>query len=627
MTALGQAAVGAASETAPWRAAPFRDAGLMPVDLEVRREAEGAMVMRSRIPLAAHDWNLPRAFAAVAAREGAKTALARREPAQGGDWGLQSYAELKASMDAVTQWLLDHPQHTGGPLMVMGANSPVMAAFLFGALAAGVPTAPVSAHYALLGGDLGRLNHVIRSLKPSILLIEDARMAAAAIDALDLGEAVVITATPEALTRTSLPLTGVMATRPGPGVAASIEGLKPEQVAQFMMTSGSTGLPKVVPLSLRSIAANTAQAAQVIGEDYAWSGDLLGWMPWNHVAGAAVLRAVLLAGGAFHIDDGKPMPGLFEASIRNLRERPVRYYVNVPTGYAMLADALEADAELRRTFFSDLRVMVFGGAALNQWVSDRIQAMAVAETGHRIMLTSAYGATETTAGFMVVHQYTDRLGLGLPVPGVEVKLVPYDADRFEVRVRGPNVMGGYHEDAARTAEAFDAEGYYRMGDLATLTDRDDPTQGVFFAGRLADQFKLSTGSWVFGAQMRETVLRALAPLVAEVVLCDDNRPWLGVLAWPSPVGIKAVLGMEAGEALTSGALAQAVRERLTAHNASAHGASARIARLAFLTTPPDPNAHEVSDKATINRRAVIDNRGAQVEALYAEPAGPGVIVA
>ena len=626
MTALGQAAVDADSEMASWRAAPFRDAGLMPVDLEVRREADGAMVMRSRIPLAAHDWNLPRAFAAVAAREGEKIALARRDPAQGGAWGLQTYAELKAVMDAVTQWLLDHPQHTGGPLMVMGANSPVMAAFLFGALAAGVPTAPVNAHYALLGGDLGRLNHVIRSLKPSILLVEDARMAAAAIDVLDLGDAVVLTATPEALTRASLPLTEVMATRPGPGVAASIEGLKPEQVAQFMMTSGSTGLPKVVPLSLRSIAANTAQAAQVIGEDYAWSGDLLGWMPWNHVAGAAVLRAVLLAGGTFYIDDGKPMPGLFEASIRNLRERPVRYYVNVPTGYAMLADALEADAELRRTFFSDLRVMVFGGAALSQAVSDRIQAMAVQETGHRIMLTSAYGATETTAGFMVVHQYTDRLGLGLPVPGVEVKLVPHDADRFEVRVRGPNVMGGYHEDAARTAEVFDAEGYYRMGDLATLTDSEDPTQGVFFAGRLADQFKLSTGSWVFGAQMREAVLQALAPLAAEVVLCDDNRPWLGVLAWPSPAGIKTMLDMEVGEALASGALARAVRERLTAHNASAHGASARIARLAFLTAPPDPNAHEVSDKATINRRAVIDNRKAQVDALYAEPAGPGVIV-
>ena len=627
MTALDQAAVDAGLETAPWRAAPFRDAGLMPVDLEVRREPDGAMVMRSRIPLAAHDWNLPRAFAAVAGREGGKTALARRDPAQGGAWGSQTYAELKAGMDAVTQWLLDHPQHTAGPLMMMGANSPVMAAFLFGALAAGVPTAPVSAHYALLGGDLGRLNHVIRSLKPSILLVEDARMAAAAIDALDLGDAVVLTATPEALTRASLPVADVMATRPGPGVAASIEGLEPEQVAQFMMTSGSTGLPKVVPLSLRSIAANTAQAAQVIGEDYAWSGQMLGWMPWNHVAGAAVLRAVLLAGGAFYIDDGKPMPGLFEASIRNLRERPVRYYVNVPTGYAMLADALEADADLRRTFFSDLRVMVFGGAALSQSVSDRIQAMAVAETGHRIMLTSAYGATETTAGFMVVHQYTDRLGLGLPVPGVEVKLVPRDADKFEVRVRGPNVMAGYHDDAARTAEAFDPDGYYRMGDLATLADRGDPAQGVFFAGRLADQFKLSTGSWVFGAQMREAVLQSLAPLAAEVVLCDDNRPWLGVLAWPSPAGIKAALDMEVGEALTSGALTQAVRERLVAHNASAHGASARIARLAFLTAPPDPNAHEVSDKATINRRAVIDNRAAQVDALYAEPAGPGVIVA
>lgn len=610
-----------------WRTAAFRDAGLMPVDLDVRREADGAVVMRSRVPLAEHDWNLPRAFARVAARDGSATALARRDPAQGGAWITLNYAGLKARMDVVTQWLLDHPQHTGGPVMMMGANSPAMAAFLFGAMAAGVPTAPVSAHYALLGGDLGRLNHVIRRLKPSILLVEDARTVARAIDTLDLGDVVVVTATPEALTRPSLSLAEVMATRPTPAVTDSIENLKPDQVAQFMMTSGSTGLPKVAPLSLRAIAANTAQAAQVIGEGYAWSGQMLGWMPWNHVAGAAVLRAVLLAGGAFYIDDGKPMPGLFEESIRNLRDLPVRYYVNVPTGYAMLADALEADAELRRTFFSDLRVMVFGGAALNQSISDRIQAMAVQETGHRIMLTSAYGATETTAGFMVVHQYTDRLGLGLPVPGVEVKLVPHDAEKYEVRVRGPNVMAGYYDDAARTAEAFDADGYYRMGDLATLTDPADPAQGVFFSGRLADQFKLSTGSWVFGAQMREAALQALAPLVAEVVLCDDNRPWLGVLAWPSPAGIKATLGLEIAEALTSGTLAQAARERLAAHNASAHGVSGRIARLAFLTTPPDPNAHEVSDKATINRRAVIDNRKAQVDGLYAEPPGPGVIVA
>ena len=623
----------ASSDLAPgreplaWRNAAFREAGLMPVDVDVRHEADGSVVMRSRVPLADHDWNLPRAFARVAEREGTAVALARRDPAQDGVWATLDYAQLKDRMDAVTQWLLDHPQHTSGPLMMMGANSPAMAAVLFGALAAGVPTAPVSAHYALLGGDLGRLNHVIQRLKPSILLVEDARMVAQAIDALDLGDALVITATPEALTRPAVPLAEVMATRPGPAVAASINGLKPDQTAQFMMTSGSTGLPKVVPLSLRAVAANTAQSAQVIGEGYAWSGQMLGWMPWNHVAGAAVLRAVLLAGGAFYIDDGRPMPGLFDASIRNLRELPVRYYVNVPTGYAMLADALEADAELRRTFFSDLRVMVFGGAALSQSVSDRIQAMAVQETGQRILLTSAYGATETTAGFMVVHQYTDRLGLGLPLPGVEVKLVPHDADRFEVRVRGPNVMAGYHDDAERTAEAFDADGYYRMGDLATVIDIDDPAQGVFFAGRLADQFKLSTGSWVFGAQMREAALQALAPLAAEVVLCDDNRPWLGVLAWPSAAGIKSALDMEVAEALTSGALAQAARERLAAHNALAHGASDRIARLAFLTTPPDPNAHEVSDKATINRRAVIDNRKAQVDALYAEPPGPGVVVA
>jgi len=265
--------------SAPWRAAPFRDAGLLPVDLDVQRSADGELRMRTRIALTQHDWNLPRAFAEVAVRHADKPALARRDPAAGGAWKTQTYCELKAAMDAVTQWLLDHPQHTGGPVMMMGANSPAMAAFMFGALAAGVPTAPVSAHYALLGGDLGRLKHVIDSLKPSILLVEDARMAAAAINALDLEDTVVITATPETLSRPSLSLADVMATRPGASVATAITGLKPDQLAQFMMTSGSTGLPKVVPLSLTAIAANTAQAAQMVGAGYAWSGDMLGWLP------------------------------------------------------------------------------------------------------------------------------------------------------------------------------------------------------------------------------------------------------------------------------------------------------------------------------------------------------------
>jgi feruloyl-CoA synthase len=612
-------------ETADWRTAPFRDAGFMPVDLEVQARDCGTLTVRSRVPLIDLDWNLPRALGQVASQHPDRMAIARRDPAKGGDWSGWTYAELNRSSHAIAQWLLDHPQHIGGPILVMGANSPAMAATLFGAMAAGVPSAPVSAHYALLGGDLGRLNHVLKTLKPSVLMLEDARLIAASIDKLELGEAVIITATPEAAGERAIALSEVLATPVTPAVEASINGLNPDDVAQYMMTSGSTGMPKVVPHSHRNIATNTAQGAQVTGKDYAWGGDMVGWMPWNHVAGAAMLRAVILAGGSFYCDDGKPMPGLFETSLKNLKERPTRYYVNVPTGYAMLADALEADADLRRVFFSELRVMVFGGASLNQTVCDRIQAMAVAETGHRVMLVSAYGSTETTAGFMAVYQYTDRLGMGLPMASAELKLIPQADDRYEVRVRGPQVMTGYHLDPQKTAESFDDEGFYRMGDLCRLEDANDLSAGIVFAGRLADQFKLSTGSWVFGAQMREQVLEALQPLIVDLVLCDDDRPYLGVLAWPSPAGIKAELGLEVGEAMTSGTLAKVVHERLSALNATAQGASSRIKRFAFQTTPPDPNRHEVSDKASLNRRAVIDNRKADVDALYAEVPPASVI--
>jgi len=397
------------------------------------------------------------------------------------------------------------------------------------------------------------------------------------------------------------------------------------------LTSGSTGLPKVVAVSYANLAANTAQAVQATGEVLRWDGRILNWLPWHHTAGASVLRATLLAGGVFYADDGKPLPALVEISLRNLREIPVEYYTNVPLGFALLADALEADAGLRRTFFSELRLMLFGGAALAQPVYDRIQRMAIAETGHRIMMTSAYGSTETTAGFLAGYAYTDKVGLGLPLPGVTLKLVPHDRQgapdaRWEVRVKGPNVTRGYLDDPERTAAAFDDEGFYCMGDLATFITPGDVAGGLAFAGRLAEEFKLSTGAWVYGGPTRETVLEALSPLITELVLCEENRPYLGILAWPSPEGVKRELGLDLPEAIASGRLSQVLRERLAAHNTARPIASMRIARAIVLTTPPDPNAHEVSDKGSINRRGVIDNRSADVARLYAEPADAGVVV-
>jgi feruloyl-CoA synthase len=333
---------------------------------------------------------------------------------------------------------------------------------------------------------------------------------------------------------------------------------------------------------------------------------MLDWLPWHHAAGASVLRATLLEGGSLYVDAGKPAPGLFDATIRNLREIPVAYFNNVPLGYAMLVEAMETDRVLRRQFFSKMRLMLYGGAGLAQHVHDRLQAMAVAETGHRIHMTTGYGMTETVTGCMVIHFPTDKIGIGLPTAGLEVKLVPYD-DRFEVRLRGPNVMRGYLDEPVKTAAAFDDEGFYRTGDLAVFHDPAVPEAGLAFAGRLAEEFKLSNGTWVYGGQLREGLLKALVGQVGEVVLAADGRDYLGLLAWGTPA-----------------ASLDAVVERLRVFNAGQRGGSATVRRVMLLDTAPSVDANEISDKGTINRRAVLDHRAAAVEALYAEPPGPGV---
>jgi len=583
--------------------APFRPAELMPIDLEVTHRDDGAILIASRIPLAPCNANLPDAFAERAATSGDKPALAFRE---GEAWRYVSYADLKRDMDAATQWLLGAPP---GPVLILAPNSAAFAVMTFAAQASGRAVCPVSVTYAALGGDFGRLAHVIAKVRPAVIFAEDTRASAAALQHLDLGEAVIVTSDPAQLSKPAVAYADLLATPPTPAVAASIAALKPDDRAALMLTSGSTGLPKVVPITFRNLAANSIQCMQTIGKAAGWDNVMLDWLPWHHAAGAFVLRATLLEGGTLYVDEGKPVPGLFDASVRNLRDVSVRYFNNVPLGYAMLADALEQDAVLRKTFFKDMRLMLYGGAGLSQTVYDRIQAMAVRETGHRIMMTSGYGMTETVSAFMVIHFETDKVGLGLPAPGALVKLWPV-GDRYEVRVKGPQVTAGYLDEPEKTVEAFDEEGFYRTGDLALFHDPSDPAQGLVFAGRAAEEFKLSSGTWVYGGALRDGLLKALSPHVTDLVLCDDGRPYLGVLLWTKP-----------------GAAREDLESGLAAFNRSQSGGAARVRRALVLSEPPSPNAHEISDKGTINRRAVIDRRAAEVDRLFADDPDAGVIVA
>ena len=586
--------------------APFREADLMPVSLEIERHGDGTIRLRSTVGLGQFDANLPRAFAESAAKHGEKPAIGLRSAS--GDWAYTSYAKLKRDVDAATQWLLDHVPR-GSAMIVMAGNTLPAATLTIAAYAAGVIHCPIGTGYASPSNDYARLRHVIAKTKPKLIYV-DANPAFAASVAEVAGQDTLIVSPDGALFQRPITLwSTVIATTPTEAVTESIAAIDPDDVGCYMLTSGSTGLPKVVRLTLTNLAANNEQGAVALGSAAGMDGDVLDWLPWHHAAGASVLRRVLLLGATLLVDEGKPAPGLFAESLRNLREVPVKLFNNVPLGYAMLVDAMETDPVLRRTFFSELRVMLFGGAGLPQSVYDRLQNFAVQETGCRIIMTTGYGMTETVAASMVVHYPSDRVGIGLPSPGVDVKLTPYD-DRYEVRLRGPNIMRDYLDEAEKTAQAFDEEGFYRTGDLATFLDPANPEAGLAFAGRLSEEFKLSSGVWVYGGNLRVALLNALAPLATDVVLCDDNRDYLALLVWLAPAA--------PADALTI------VADRLRVFNKNQHGASSIIRRVRLLDTPPAIGAHEMSDKGTINRRAMLDRRRADVDALYAEPPGPGV---
>lgn len=589
--------------------APFRATFFPPAEMRVERRADGTLIVDPVAPLQPFVPNLPAVLAAWATRDPERIHLAQRAE-RGGPWIRQSYAATRRQADAVAQWLLDRKIPAGRSVLVLSGNSIAHAVFKFGAMAAGVPNCPVSANYALMPGDFGRLRHVVKLVKPAVVFAEQATRFKRALETVDFGDAVIVTDDPGALARPAVAWSEVLATSVTAAVARSIESLDPDAHSAYMLTSGSTSMPKAVIQTQRMINANVAQGRQVLARTAGWSESMLDWLPWSHVSGACNLFATTTSGGTFYIDGGKPMPGQFEESIENIRDVPPTFHINVPFGYAMLVDALEKDAELRRIFFSNLRIALYGGAGLPQALYDRFQQLAVDTIGERIFFTTGYGATETTSGCMSIYFPTEEVGIGLPMPGMTLKLVPI-GPRYEVRVRGQIVTPGYLDNPAACDGMFDDEGFYRTGDTAQFHDRDDIGKGLRFAGRLAEDFKLGTGSWVSAGRLRAELLEACAPLVADALVCGENLGFVAVLAWP--------------KGAPDPDLSSALAARLAAFNRG-RGQSERVERLLLLSEPPSADHHEVSDKGTINQRVAIGRRAAEVARVYAAAPGPDVIL-
>ncbi|MCP5371341.1 MAG: AMP-binding protein [Hyphomicrobiales bacterium] len=560
--------------------------------------------------------------------------LAQRGPGDGpggGAWIELTYARAAAQTDAVAQALLDRGL-AGERIMILSENSLEHALLMLGAMRMGAVAVPVSPAYSLLSTDLAKLRSIHARVAPRLVFAQNGRMYGRALAALPLdgAEVVCAAAPPEGMAVTDF--AALLAPTPGPGVAAAYAAQDGDTMAKILFTSGSTGEPKGVINTQRMLCAVPAMRDNMSEPpDPARPAVVLDWLPWHHTYGGnVVFDTVMSQGGTLYIDGGRPTPELFAATIANLRDVAPTTFSSVPAAYAMLAPVLEKDEALCRHFFSRLRSLTYGGAALPQDLFDRVQALAVRTIGRRINFSTGHGATETGGFEMGVHWESDVTGqLGLPAPATVLKLVPV-ADKFEVRFKGPGVMPGYYADPARTAAAFDEEGFFKLGDAVRWVDPDDPAQGLAFAGRVAEDFKLATGTWVHAGALRVTLLASLSPLVQDLLLTGDG--YLGALAWPNPAALRALCPDLPADAPPAALLAHenvaaALGEALRRHNAAHDHSSTRVERILLMAEPPSIDAGEITDKRYVNQRAALERRADLVAKLFAEPPGEGVVVA
>lgn len=616
---------GAASAAVSAPKVPFKPLPQKGPDVTVERRADGSILVRSNHAPGEGPRSIAHLLQEKAQAHPDRPWMKQREPGHG-PWRQVTYGEALRAAEGIAQWLLDRGLTGADSVMVLSANSIEHALVMLGCYTAGVPVAPISPAYSLISSDHAKLRHCADVVRPKVVFAQSGAMFERAFQTLREVDPDLVFVTADGEGEGAIPLATLLATEPTAAVAAARETLGHTTVAKYLFTSGSTGMPKGVPQTFGMMAATIAGGEGLRAEeaDPDVIPQSLEWMPWSHIsAGNISFNGVLWSGGTVHLDEGKPIPGMFETTIKNLYEVSPIVFGSAPIAFGMLAEAMERDPVLRASFFKNLRYMGYGGATLSNDVNERLQALAIAETGSRIPLTTMYGATETQ-GVTVTHWATEQVGLvGLPVPGVTIKLVP-NGTKYEVRVKGPTVTTGYHNDPERTAAAFDEEGFYKLGDAAKFLDDNDPAQGMVFDGRVTEDFKLDSGTWVSVGTLRPDLVAACSPWVMDAVICGQDKPFIGALFWPSMAGMQT-LAADEGPGTPLEKLTALLSEKLAAFNATAGGSSRRIGRFVIMTEPPSIDAGEITDKGYVNQRATLERRDGLVQNIYANPPGAGVV--
>ncbi|MEP6840538.1 MAG: AMP-binding protein [Bradyrhizobium sp.] len=608
----------------------FRKIDWLKRDIAVDRRPDGVVVLKSRIPLQAYEKHIPASLAKWAKQAPDRIWLAQRGGADR-QWRKLSYGEAKRQVDSLTQGLLNLGIADCRPVALLSGNSIEHALMTQAAMQARLPAAPVSPAYSLMSQDHLKLKYLFNLIKPAVVMVQDGPTFEKALKALDLTGVTVVHVARPCDGIKSVSFADLAATPATSAVAESIAKITPDTVGKLLFTSGSTGMPKAVINTQEMMCANAAMMMQVRPRDPNGPiSTVLDWMPWNHTMGGnAAFNPVLVDGGTLYIDDGRPMPGQLEETIKNLREVSPTYYANVPAGYAALAAAMEKDDALCRSFFRNLGVMAYGGARLPDDLYDRMQALAVKTTGERIVFYTGWGSTETAPTSTGTYWDTERVGLiGLPFPGVELKLVPCGT-KYELRLRGINVTPGYFGQPDLTKKMFDEEGFYCIGDAGVFVDDNDPLQGIIFAGRVVEDFKLTTGTFVHVGSLRTDAIAAATPAVHDALVAGQDRAFIGLLAWPNLHACRQMVGNADAtfeDVIKHPDVIACVKRGLQAHNASTTGSSMRIARAMLMAEPPSIDGNELTDKGYINQRAGLERRAALVEKLYADRPGEDVIV-
>jgi len=585
------------------------------------RRADGSIWLRSTTPLQQHarcvgDW-----LEHWARQKPERIFLGERAGVDT-PWSTLTYKDALRQVRSVAAWILARGLSTEHPLVILSDNSIDHALLALAAMHVGVPAAAISPAYSLVSKDFDKLKSMIRLLDPGAIYVSNMKAFAPALAEIkSLHSANIVCG--DADSSDATPFRNVAATSETSAVGAAFATVGPDTIAKFLFTSGSTGTPKAVINTQRMLTSSQQAKAQTWSflDDPQINLVILDWLPWSHTFGANHnFNLVLRNGGTLYIDGGKPAPGLFATSLANLRSVIPTVYFNVPRGFDMLIAALRDDDELRRRFFGEVKFAFYAGAALPQNLWDAMEELSIETVGRALPMVSAWGSTETSPLATDCHFQAKRSGnIGVPIPGTELKLVP-SGDKLEVRVRGPNVTPGYWKAPELTAQAFDADGFYLIGDAVTFADPDRPELGLFFDGRVAEDFKLNSGTWVSVGTLRVAGITALAPLAQDIVVTGHGGDHVRFLVFPNIAACRAHAGLPESVAVSEvignekvrAAIAQGLARLKTQ---SGGGSSSHATRALLLAEPASVDGGEITDKGYINQRAVLTRRASAVAIL------------